>query len=124
MHNGKLSSLLTLVTILLVVFGIITVPVLGLGIALGYGLRALIPGLELGWAIVAGAVFATGIAEMMTRSLLAVRTGMRSVAGGDEEEEEEEEDEGEEGPDEPWVTIPRRSVPPAKSGPRRGKKRK
>jgi len=119
MHNGKLSSLLTLVTILLVVFGIITVPVLGLGIALGYGLRALIPGLELGWAIVAGAVFATGIAEMMTRSLLAVRTGMRSAAGG-----EEEEDEGEEGPDEPWVTIPRRSVPPAKSGPRRGKKRK
>jgi hypothetical protein len=119
------DDILAAAVLLLLVFGVVAVPVIGLGLALGYGLRAVIPGLDIGWAIVAGAVFATGIVDLTARFLLAARVEKRSAEEGDEEEDDDDdEEEEEEGPDEPWVTIPRRSVPPAKSGRRRAKRRR
>ncbi len=104
------ASVLGAALLLLVVFLVVSVPVLGLGIAIGYALHALIPGLELGWAIVAGAVFATGIVDMMARLLMATR---------ETEQMTEQEDLM---ADEPWLVFPRGLLPP--TGRRRGKKKK
>jgi hypothetical protein len=109
MRSEKWADILATATVLLLVFGVVAVPVIGLGLALGYGLRAVIPGLDTGWAIVAGAVFATGIVDMTARLLLAVH-------------DMKESDEQEEVPTHaPWVTIPRSFLPP--TGRKRGRKR-
>lgn len=110
MESGKKTDILAAAIMLLMVFGVVTVPVIGLGLALGFGLRALIPGLDLGWAIVAGAVFAVGIVDMAARLLIATR---------EREQMTEQEDLM---ADEPWLVFPRGLLPP--TGRRRGKRRK
>ncbi len=110
MESGKKTDILAAAIMLLMVFGVVTVPVIGLGLALGFGLRALIPGLDLGWAIVAGAVFATGIVDMTARLLIATRERGQMT---------EQEDLM---ADEPWLVFPRGLLPP--TGRRRGKRRK
>ncbi len=106
-----LANVLGAAILLLMIFLIVSVPAVGLGIALGYGLHALIPGLDLGWAIVAGAVFATGIVDMTARFLLATRKADRPT-------DEEDVVIGA-----PWITIPRSFFPPAASRKRGRKKR-
>ncbi len=105
------ASILGAALLLLVAFLVVSVPVLGLGIAFGYALHALIPGLELGWALVAGAVFATGIVDMMARFLLAAR--------GTRQTNEEEDLVGAE----PWIRIPRSFLYPEPPAPRQRKRK-
>jgi len=94
------------VVLLVLLFCLAAIPILGLGIGLGYGLHAVIPGLDLNWAIVAGAVFSVGIWDMLMRFM--------TIAHGIEQDLREKDDEDEEQTqsDEPWVVIPRKSVPP------------
>ena len=110
MDSGKRVDILAAAILLLTVFCVVAVPVIGLGLALGYLLRAVIPGLDLGWAIVAGAVFATGIVDMTARFLLAIRERERTA--------------GEEDlmADEPWLVVPRSFFP--LMGPKRDKRKR
>jgi hypothetical protein len=110
MRSEKWADILAVLILLLTVFCVVAIPVIGLGLALGYGLRAVIPGLDLGWAIVAGAVFATGIVDMAARLLLATR------------EREPPSDEDDILADEPWIRIPRSFLLPEVPRKRRKKK--
>ncbi len=111
MRSEKMADIMAVVLLLLMIFCLVAVPVLGLGIGLGYALKAVIPGLDLGWAIVAGAVFAVGIIDMAARFLRATREMKRP----DEEEDVTT--------DEPWIVFPRSFFPPAVSR-RRGRKKR
>jgi uncharacterized integral membrane protein len=88
-------DILQAMILLLIIFVVVAVPVLGVGLGLGYALWAVIPGLDLGFAIVAGAVFAVGICSMTGRFLNATR----EVGRASDEQEDIPEDE------EPWVAI-------------------
>jgi hypothetical protein len=112
MRSEKMADILAAVILLAMIFCIVAVPVIGLGIGLGYALKALIPGLDLGWAIVAGAVFAVGIVDMTARFLLAVRKTRQDA--------EEEESAG----DEPWIRIPRSFLYPEPPTPKRRTRRR
>ena len=110
MVSERVADILAVVVLLLMIFCVVAVPTISLGIGLGYGLHALIPGLDLGWAMVAGAVFAVGIVDMAARLLIATR------------EREQMREQGDLMADEPWLVLPRGLLP--YTGRRRGKKRK
>jgi uncharacterized membrane protein YedE/YeeE len=111
MRSEKMAGILAGLLLLLTIFLVVAVPVIGLGIALGYGLRAVIPGLDLGWAMVAGAVFAVGIADMAARLLRA--TQKMEQSDGEEVALTEE----------PWFVIHRGFFSPG-GGSRRQRKRR
>ena len=90
----KGTDILAAIILLVLSFLVVALPTLALGIGLGYALWAVIPGLDLGWAVVAGAVFAVGIADMTGRLLHA----MRDVEPPSDKEEATEDEE-------PWVAI-------------------
>ncbi len=95
--------------VLLVVSGVIGAAVIDLGIGIGYLLRALIPGLEIGMAIVAGAVFAIGILGLFGRVIRAFQ--------------EKADDLNVEAPfaDDSFIAVPRNWLLPPPSG---GKKKR
>jgi hypothetical protein len=95
----------------LAVFGIIGAILIGLGIGIGYLLHALVPDLEIDLAIVAGAVFAVGLLDLIPRFIGMVR-------------EAKDEDEKEEFlADDSLVAVPRSWLRPESSS-RKSKKRK
>jgi hypothetical protein len=55
------------------IFAAIGAILIGLGVGVGYLLHALIPGLQIDLAIVAGAVFAVGLIDLFMRFLQAFR---------------------------------------------------
>lgn len=74
-----LSSLLWLVICVFLV-GVI---VIGLGIGIAYGLRLIMPKVDIGMALVAGAVFSFGIIDLLLRLMASV-----GASAPDAEEEE------------------------------------
>ncbi len=76
---------------------VIAAIVTGIGVALGYLLAAVIPGLSLGLAIVAGMVAAVGTLDLFLRLISALNRRASASEEGDEASEF----------DEPFVVIPR-----------------
>ncbi len=98
------------IVFLLLCLCIIGAIVIGLGVGIGYGLSALIPGLDLGFALVAGAIFAIGVLDLFLRYLSAL-SRTKPTSSDDVVM------------DDPLVVVPRSFFQPRPAGKKRKKSR-
>lgn len=93
-----------IVFLCLLVFAVIVAILIALGVGIGYLLHALIPGLGIDLAIVAGAVFAAALLDILARIFVAGMQIRREI--GDEEPDAYADMDADAHADEPFVRIP------------------
>jgi membrane protein implicated in regulation of membrane protease activity len=96
--------MLGIIIYILLVLAILGTILIGLGVGIGYLLWAILPGIDLGMAIVAGAVFAVGLLDLFRRLVVSMK-----------KQQEDSEAEAALG-DEPLVVMPRSLLERTPSG--------